>query len=31
MDSNVANYKNQEGDVHIESCKLTVDNDLFFE
>lgn len=27
----VANYKNQEGDVHIESCRLTVDNDSFFE
>lgn len=27
----VANYKNQEGDVHIESCDLTVDNDSFFE
>ncbi len=27
----VANYKNQEGDVHIESCELTINNDTFFE
>ena len=27
----VANYKNQEGDVHIESANVEVDNDSFFE
>lgn len=27
----VANYKNQDGDIHIESAKVDVDNDSFFE
>lgn len=27
----VANYKNQEGDIHIESAEVEVDNDSFFE
>lgn len=27
----VANYKNQDGDIHIESAKVDVDNDCFFE
>ena len=27
----VANYKNREGDIHIESAKVNVDNDCFFE
>lgn len=27
----VANYKNQDGDVHIESANVEVDNDSFFE
>lgn len=27
----VANYKNQEGDIHIESAEINVDNDSFFE
>lgn len=26
----VANYKNREGDIHIESAKVNVDNDSFF-
>ena len=27
----VANYKNREGDIHIESAKVNVNNDSFFE
>jgi len=27
----VANYKNREGDIHIESARVNVDNDSFFE
>ena len=27
----VANYKNCEGDIHIEFAKVNVDNDSFFE
>ena len=27
----VANYKNQDGDVHIESANVEIDNDTFFE